>query len=107
MLFHENELFVLAAGLPLILKYAEIEVIPQSVCRAAWGALVHAGNVCVLDSALHITPCIGDSGSPLVVNGELHGAYSWGEIWCEADVPSLYTSVPYHRSWITEVTGVQ
>lgn len=52
--------------------------------------------------------CGGDSGSPLVANGRLYGVYSWSAKPCAQGplLPDVATSVPTHRRWIADKTGL-
>ena len=51
--------------------------------------------------------CQGDSGSPLVIGGQLSGIVSWGLSCTEADYPGVYSNVATLKSFVTEQTGVQ
>merc|ERR1712170_296045 len=62
------------------------------------------GHICIGGSGKG--SCNGDSGGPLVVGGQLVGATSWGVTGCYTSYPSVYSSVPYYRSWIRGHTGV-
>lgn len=45
--------------------------------------------------------CLGDHGSPLVVNGTLIGTASWN-VDCESGLPDVYTKIYPHMKWIQE-----
>ncbi|XP_015431005.1 PREDICTED: trypsin-7-like [Dufourea novaeangliae] len=49
--------------------------------------------------------CVGDSGSPLILNGTLYGVTSWSRS-CALQYPTAYTAISEVRDWITKVTGV-
>ncbi|XP_058829149.1 chymotrypsin-2-like [Topomyia yanbarensis] len=49
--------------------------------------------------------CLGDAGSPLVYNGELHGVVSWG-IPCGMGHPDVHSRVTSHRPWVLVHTMV-
>lgn len=50
--------------------------------------------------------CQGDSGGPLVSGGYQIGVLSFGPEPCGADKPTVYASVPYYKSWISQQTGI-
>ncbi|XP_053688913.1 chymotrypsin-2-like [Sabethes cyaneus] len=49
--------------------------------------------------------CLGDAGSPLVYNGELHGVVSWS-IPCGMGHPDVHSRVTSHRAWVMVHTMV-
>lgn len=49
----------------------------------------------------------GDSGGPIVYNGEQIGIVSFGGFKCESGLPDVDTSVPAFKNWIAEVTGIK
>ncbi|PNF41031.1 hypothetical protein B7P43_G08501 [Cryptotermes secundus] len=51
--------------------------------------------------------CNGDSGGPLMANGELSGIVSWGYDCGEAGFPGVYANVAVLKSWVTSVTGIE
>lgn len=48
------------------------------------------------------SPCRGDSGSPLVMNGELVGVMSGGMPWCNISMPGIYTRMSAFVEWVNE-----
>merc|ERR1711893_510932 len=93
-----------SGGLPRYLMYADIQVYTRSQCENTWGSNINDGHICVGDNGKGA--CNGDSGGPLVVNNQLVGATSWGVNGCFTSYPSVYSSVPFFRSWIRANTGV-
>ncbi|KAK7789443.1 hypothetical protein R5R35_008612 [Gryllus longicercus] len=50
------------------------------------------------------SPCKGDSGGPLASHGVQVGLVQGGK-HCRPELPSLFTSVPYFRDWIRNITA--
>jgi len=46
--------------------------------------------------------CMGDSGSPALIDGKQIGLNSWGPGDCDPQYPTVLTSVPYYVDWIAE-----
>jgi trypsin len=51
-------------------------------------------------------PCQGDSGDPLVFNGQLIGLMSWSYGCGDRQFPAVYTDVTKFRAWIAGYIGV-
>lgn len=51
-------------------------------------------------------PCQGDSGDPLVYNGQLIGLLSWSFGCGDRKYPAVYTDVTKLRGWIADYTGL-
>ncbi|XP_053661913.1 brachyurin-like [Anopheles marshallii] len=89
------------------LRYAMNSVITNSECVAAWSSYyVEDQNVC-MSAANGRSPCIGDSGGPLLVNsafGPLQvGIVSFGEaVGCAVNYPSVYARITYFLPWILD-----
>nr|CAD7412409.1 unnamed protein product [Timema poppensis] len=50
--------------------------------------------------------CQGESGGPLMADGELVGIVSWGVDCGKPEYPGVYTRVSVLRDWIQEYSGV-
>ncbi|XP_060528497.1 chymotrypsin-2-like [Cylas formicarius] len=51
-------------------------------------------------------PCVGDAGSPIVVNGEQVALVSYGYFNCFLFKPNVNTRISAYRDWIKEKTGI-
>ncbi|CAH1986104.1 unnamed protein product [Acanthoscelides obtectus] len=50
--------------------------------------------------------CMGDSGGPVLLNGEQVGIISYGHSYCDIGMPAVCVNVAKYLTWITSVTGV-
>ncbi|MER6910450.1 serine protease [Streptomyces sp. NPDC000594] len=92
---------------PNTLQQATVTILPLAECQLRWlGQNITTGHVCTFDKATGLTPCEGDSGSPLAQNGRVLGIVSWGHSVCSNRFPAVYTNVAAHRPWITAKTGI-
>lgn len=75
-----------------------VKIAPSSVCQAYYNFNV-TNHIC--GEANEQTPCIGDSGGPILVNETLVGIVSKGDQFCGLTFfPSLYVSVAHYKNWI-------
>jgi secreted trypsin-like serine protease len=95
-------------GVPTILQELDSVLVSPGRC----GGISSSIEICVNNTGGNKGACYGDSGGPAITPGAggawlLTGATSrsGGGSTC-ATAPSIYTSVPAHRSWIRSVTGV-
>jgi trypsin len=51
-------------------------------------------------------PCQGDSGDPMVFNGQLIGLMSWSFGCGDSQYPAVYTDVTRFKGWIADHTGL-
>lgn len=61
---------------------------------------IYKGSVCTLTKQ-NEGLCMGDSGGPLTVEGQLLGIVSWG-MPCARGYPDVFTRVPVFEKWIKE-----
>lgn len=52
-----------------------------------------------------VDACRGDSGGPLICDGEVVAIVSWGSHCGEKGKPTIFTSVYHHRDWIKIASG--
>lgn len=53
-----------------------------------------------------VDSCVGDSGGPIVVDGNLVGVTSWGHLCAQPNYPGVYTLVSNFLKWINDNSGV-
>ncbi|XP_053687855.1 chymotrypsin-1-like [Sabethes cyaneus] len=91
-----------------MLQYMEVRTLDNLDCRLRHDTYhrtrIHSGSLCTF-SRVGKGTCMGDSGSPLIVDGVLAGLVSWG-VPCAVGKPDVYTRVATHRSWILSTTRV-
>ncbi|XP_055622122.1 chymotrypsin-1-like [Toxorhynchites rutilus septentrionalis] len=86
------------------LQFVNVTIISLDECRErqVFGndAFVHENTICT-SSPQGIGMCMGDSGGPLISEGQLQGVVSWGTP-CALGIPDVFSRVSSHRSWILE-----
>ncbi|XP_017071157.2 transmembrane protease serine 9-like [Drosophila eugracilis] len=88
------------------LQYADLTVITNSVCQAAYGSAVVTSRVICVDGVNRTSICSGDSGGPLALNNVLIGVTSFGSIdGCEVGAPAGFTRVTSYLDWIKTNSG--
>ncbi|XP_039149135.1 serine protease 1 [Drosophila simulans] len=89
------------------LQFADLTVIPNSVCQKTYGYLVVTSKVICVDTSNSISTCQGDSGGPLALDGTLIGITSFGaEDGCEIGLPAAFTRVTSYLNWIQDNSGI-
>lgn len=90
-----------------LLQQMNYRTISNEQCREMY-SVTHRGDfvvdqkLCIL-SGPRTSVCSGDSGSPLVVNGEVAGVVSWRTMPCGDGLPDVFIRVSYVRDWILSV----
>ncbi|XP_055912813.1 collagenase-like [Eupeodes corollae] len=90
------------------LQYAEMQIVPNSVCLRYYGYAIKSSNICA-QGPVGTSTCSGDSGGPLVTESTntLIGLTSFGAaMGCTLGLPEAFTRISSYRSWILEQTGV-
>lgn len=96
-----------ADGLNFILK----QVLTNSDCIARVSAMGRNPNV-VFDNTFCTFNgvgqgnCLGDAGSPIVMNNQVVGINSWDDS-CGLGSPDIHTRMSYFRSWFIDVTRIE
>ena len=90
-----------------VLQQAPARILSQLDATAVFGPVIESVHLPAVDPAGIATPCVGDSGSPLVktIAGQdrLAGLVSFGTIDCDdATQPTIYTRVPSFAGWMNE-----
>lgn len=76
-----------------------IPVVAQPACRQVFSDLL-ASQLCVGSPQGGLSPCTGDEGAPLTMNGVQYGIASHGHGCGRPGVPFILTRVPVFVSWI-------
>nr|Q5W959.1 RecName: Full=Snake venom serine protease HS114; Short=SVSP; AltName: Full=BjSP; AltName: Full=Thrombin-like enzyme HS114; Short=SVTLE; Flags: Precursor [Bothrops jararaca]BAD66928.1 hypothetical protein [Bothrops jararaca] len=84
---------------------ANINLLDDAVCRAAYPELpAEYRTLCAGVPEGGIDTCNGDSGGPLICNGQFQGIVFYGAHPCgQAPKPGLYTKVIDYNTWIESV----
>ena len=90
------------------LMMVELPIVDAAMCKAVYGSKIKAGMFCAGYLAEEKDTCGGDSGGPLTARdpsrpaaAALVGVTSWGAVVCGSGKKyGVYSSVPYHLSWI-------
>ncbi|KAG5858158.1 snake venom serine protease precursor [Bothrops jararaca] len=84
---------------------ANINLLHYSVCRAAYPELpAKSRTLCAGILQGSKGSCKGDSGGPLICNGQFQGIVSWGGDPCaKSREPALYTKVFDYLPWIQSI----
>ncbi|XP_065338974.1 chymotrypsin-1-like isoform X2 [Cloeon dipterum] len=85
----------------LILQEVDIFLFCDEECYDLHGSRYNPNNVCAGVRGGGKGQCNGDSGGPLLVNGQQVGIVSWSKKPCtEAPYPGVYTQVSSFIDWI-------
>ncbi|XP_014474148.1 PREDICTED: trypsin-2-like [Dinoponera quadriceps] len=83
------------------LKWLKVNILSKSDClNAHEGIQMNSKQICVFEKKGQGV-CSGDSGGPLIVNGELCGITSWGAE-CASGMPDVFTNVYCYLDFIKE-----
>ncbi|KAH8286406.1 hypothetical protein KR054_008651, partial [Drosophila jambulina] len=87
-----------------VLRYVEMPVMPNAVCRMYWSGAVSEKMIC-MSTASGKSTCHGDSGGPLVYREHnvsyLIGSTSFGTtMGCQVGFPAVFTRISSYLDWI-------
>lgn len=90
--------------IPSTLQFITLRTISNEECARRHVLLnksnIYKGSVCTFTKQ-NEGLCMGDSGGPLTVEGQLLGIVSWG-MPCARGYPDVFTRVPVFEKWIKE-----
>ncbi|KAG7469245.1 hypothetical protein MATL_G00126870 [Megalops atlanticus] len=89
-------------NLPTRLQCLDVPIIDQKDCENSYPGMITRNMVCAGYMDGGRDACNGDSGSPLVCYGELHGLVSWGQGCAQPNYPGVYTKVCEFLHWIKD-----
>ncbi|XP_017072057.1 brachyurin [Drosophila eugracilis] len=87
-----------------VLRYVEMPVMPQALCRMYWSGAVTEKMICMSTTSGKST-CHGDSGGPLIYkqgnSSYLIGSTSFGtSMGCQVGFPAVFTRISSYLEWI-------
>ncbi|XP_033014591.1 trypsin-like, partial [Lacerta agilis] len=86
-----------------VLQCLDTEILSKDICKSRYGDSVTDDKICSGIMEGGKDSCQGDSGSPMICNGVLHGLVSWGAVQCASKKsPSISTEICKFRKWIEE-----
>nr|AAB57728.1 preprotrypsin-like protease [Dissostichus mawsoni] len=91
------------AYMPTLLQCLNVPIVVQQVCENTYPGLISTTMVCAGYMEGGKDACNGDSGSPLVCDGEVQGLVSWGQGCAEPNYPGVYVKLCEFHSWFEEV----
>jgi secreted trypsin-like serine protease len=99
------------SSLSRFLSYVDLVAIRNSDCIAIYGNVIVDSMVCAQARAMLKGACLGDGGSPLVVNADISpvlvGLVNFiSPNGCESGYPTGFTRIASYRNWIRDNSGV-
>ncbi|XP_037308811.2 trypsin-like [Pungitius pungitius] len=91
-----------AATTPRRLQCLDVPIVDEQDCEEAYPGMITPRMVCAGYMDGGRDACNGDSGSPLVCVGEVHGLVSWGQGCAQPNYPGVYVKVCEFLSWIQD-----
>lgn len=86
------------------LRVAQVTVIEDSQCRAAYGGN-HISEAMFCAGSNGVDACHGDAGGALVYQNKAAGLVSWGHGCGNIEYPGVYTNLVLFKSWIESEVG--
>ncbi|XP_055708985.1 vitellin-degrading protease-like [Phlebotomus papatasi] len=90
--------------IPDILQGAEMPILNRDRCLETYAQInpITDSMFCAGSFYGGLDSCHGDSGGPMVFNGEVIGLVSWGIACAQVDFPGVYTNISFLRPWIDQ-----
>uniref|UniRef100_A0A667ZN76 trypsin n=1 Tax=Myripristis murdjan TaxID=586833 RepID=A0A667ZN76_9TELE len=89
-------------NMPTRLQCLDVPIVEDQDCENAYPGMITRRMMCAGYMEGGRDACNGDSGSPLVCFGEVHGLVSWGQGCAEPNYPGVYVKVCEFLFWIEE-----
>ncbi|XP_061573194.1 trypsin-like [Cololabis saira] len=90
-------------NLPIRLQCLDVPIVDEEECENSYPGMITRRMVCAGFMDGGRDACNGDSGSPLVCEGELQGLVSWGQGCAQPNYPGVYVKVCEFLYWIEDV----
>ncbi|KAJ9597878.1 hypothetical protein L9F63_011244 [Diploptera punctata] len=89
------------------LQFVTVPIVDREECNKNYGEYggITRNMICAFGEGQDA--CKGDSGSPLVIKGELAGIVSWGMGCNVREHPGVYSNIATLREFITSNTGIK
>lgn len=88
------------------LLVGDLTIMDWAKCNAFWNGQVSPDNICASDPSGRTAVCRGDSGGPLIVNGQVVGVTSFGKgDPCSTGGPAVFTKVSAYADWMNGIMG--
>ncbi|XP_023689013.1 trypsin-like [Paramormyrops kingsleyae] len=82
------------------LQCLDLPIVDNKDCQNSYPGMITRNMLCAGFMDGGRDACSGDSGSPLVCFGEVHGLVSWGQGCAQPGYPGVYTKVCEFLPWI-------
>lgn len=85
------------------LKKNQIYIVEQETCEKMYTKIkenIYDTHICASDPVKGTSPCFGDFGGPLAVDGKLVGIASWSHGCGNPLYPAVFTRVSQYHDWI-------
>ncbi|MEQ2299519.1 hypothetical protein AMECASPLE_015990 [Ameca splendens] len=89
-------------NMPTHLQCLDVPVVDDKDCENVYPGMITRRMVCAGYMDGGRDACNGDSGSPLVCVGEVHGLVLWGQGCAQPNYPGVYVKVCEFVYWIED-----
>ncbi|XP_067245917.1 trypsin-2-like [Chanodichthys erythropterus] len=90
-------------GSASVLQCLNLPVVSRMLCKRAYGTLITDNMFCAGFMEGGKDSCKGDSGGPVVCNGNLKGVVSFGKGCAQPGFPGVYAEVCRYTDWIKNI----